>query len=403
MQNVNAVAYAFLEVYPDVGMYSNVPQKPVDAKKIGTVYWSDPWTDLFNNDATTQFCNANYTMCYFAYDIEKDPAQPRPPVDLKQPWNYFFMGNFDAFTKLPNVKHIISIGGWYHEKSFEDGAFVNPDNFVNSIVLMIKKAQAEGGSIDGIDFDYEPPNGYTTENGAKLAALTKRLRQALDENGWSDIIITAAVFANTDKINQFGKENWQELEKYINYIGIMGYDFHGSWDRPPLTGLQSNLYNDPNKPDDFSVVKAIEALVAAGVPESKLVLGVPSYGRVVGGVTSTVNNSLYQTFDPNLILREDLDKDQVSYYKMIGQWINKGYTDYTLLYDGKTSGVWAYNPANQQFVSYDNTVLVDVKADYVLSNKLGGMMLWELISDVSPDDPNNASLLKHMHDKLQSN
>lgn len=396
---LNAVAYAFLGVYPDVGMNSDLPQKTVKQSEIGTVYFTDPYSDLFNDDINAKFCRSNYTSCYFAYEISTHWNPNPKEVDPSQPWNYFYMGNFDAFTKLQKVKRIISIGGWYHEKSFEEGAFKNPDNFVKSIIAIINKAKQQGGYIDGVDFDYEPPTGYTAENAEKLVNLMQKLRLELDKNNLQNVMITAAVFAEKDKIEKFGKDNWKKMANVTNFIGMMDYDFHGMWDNPPVTGLQSNLFNDPNDPNknNFSVVKALDALIAAGVPRSKLVLGIPSYGRVVGGVTSSVNDGLYQTFNPNLSVQEDLGNGQVSYYKMIGKWINQGYSDHSIVLDGKSIGVWAYNSANQQFVSYDNTAVVDTKAAYVLANKLGGMMMWELIGDVSPDDKNDASLLKHMH------
>lgn len=401
LANLSAIAYAFFEVYPDPGMFSNVPQKPIDQSQVGKIYFSDPWTDLFNNPTNVNFCQQNPTSCYFAYEIEKDPNNPRPPVDKSQPWNYFRMGNFDAFSKLPNVKRFISIGGWYHEASFEQGAFKNPDNFVNSLVAIIQKVKAEGGDIDGIDLDYEPATGYTFENATKLALLAKQLRQGLDKNGLQNVMITAAVFADPAKIEKFGKENWQSFAATLNYIGIMGYDFHGVWDNPPVTGLQSNLYQDPKNPnqDDFSVAKAVEKLNAAGVPKEKLVVGIPSYGRILGGVTGA-NDGLYQPFDPNRVPKEDLDKGQVSYYKLINKMINHGYSDHTVFVNGQPIGAWAYNASNLQFASFDTTEVAAAKAKYVLAEGLGGMMMWELIADTSPDDISNSSLVKKMHDVL---
>lgn len=402
VQNLTAVSYAFLEVYPDVGMFKDVPQLPIQDNQRGVIYFSDPWTDLVNNSANQKFCPANPISCYFAYQIQKDPNNPRPPVDPRQPWNYIYMGNFDAFTKLNGVKHIISIGGWFHEASFEEGAFKNPAKFIDSVILLINKARSEGGTIDGVDFDYEPANGYTAENGAKLASLATQLRQALNANGMQNVIITAAMFANPSKLAAFGADNLRTFAQAVNYIGLMGYDFHGVWDNPAITGLQSNLLNDPSDPvqNDFSVDNAVKAFLAVGVPTSKLIMGVPSYGRVVAGVSSAENNGLYQVFAPGNAPVEDLDIGQVSYYKMIGQWINKGYTDRAILVDGKTIGAWAYNPTNQQFVSYDNTAVIDSKVAYVKNQGLSGMMMWELIGDISPDDVHNASLLKHMHDGL---
>jgi len=401
LRHLDAIVYSFLEVYPDVGIYSSRQQKPIDPKQIGTVYWSDPWTDLYNDQTNATFCRNNPISCYFAYMINKN--SPPPAIDKDQPWNYLYMGNFDAFTKLKGVKKIISIGGWNHQRSFEDGAFANPTQFTNSLIKIINKAKAEGGRIDGIDLDYEPKSGYTNQRGHQLANLVKQLRNGLDNAGLNDVMITAAVFASPDKINALGKENWQLLSKHITYIGIMGYDFHGSWDNPPITGLHSNLYVDSCDLSScsFSVNKAVLALLEAGVPRSKLILGIPSYGQVVGSVYSNENNGLYQPFSSNHTPQGDLDRGQVSYYKIVNNWLQDGFTEHTSFYQNHVNGVWAYNTTTHQFTAYDNHSAVEAKVDYVRDNGLGGIMMWELISDLPIDETKRPALLKTIHNKLK--
>ena len=60
---------------------------------------------------------------------------------------------------------------------------------------------------------------------------------------------------------------------------MCSYDFAGSWD--PNAGHQANIYaskNDP-KTTPFSAEAAIRYYIEHGIHPSKIVLGVPLYGR----------------------------------------------------------------------------------------------------------------------------
>lgn len=79
---------------------------------------------------------------------------------------------------------------------------------------------------------------------------------------------------------------WLELllivSRYLDYINLMTYDLHGSWD--PITGLNSPLYSA--NPNALSVDSCVNAWLKAGARPEKLIVGIPLYGR-----TFTLSNT----------------------------------------------------------------------------------------------------------------
>ncbi len=138
MNKLNTLNYAFLE-----------------ANTNGVLQFFDPWSDL--SVADISFCQKNQEIC-------------RGQIPNSG------LGSFSAFSKLnsqfPNLKRIISVGGFNHDETFHN-AFRNPQNFVKSVVAII-----ETYHIDGIDLDFEPQDGWTSENVANYLDLAKQLRAA---------------------------------------------------------------------------------------------------------------------------------------------------------------------------------------------------------------------------------
>lgn len=388
---INALTYDFFQVQ-------------TTGPHIGALYFSDPNADLRMGDTqrnpiTNQFCASSTTayICNYAQEAAT--------------WG---RGNFEAFSKLQNgaanLRKLISVGGYGHDISFEttfaSDAAIN--EFVTSAAAIVSAYK-----IQGIDLDYENTDTSAARSYApRYVQLVKALRTALGGNA----LITVTILANPDWIASFGAENWKQLVGQANYINLMTYDFHGSWDYgdPAGTGYLSNIYLDPNDThaQKFSVEAAVQALQQQGIPNNMIVIGVPAYGRALEGVPN-VNHGLYQPFaqiakgdlDPancvqQLPLQANACSGAFQYNYIVNKMLNPGvtFTDYTN-YAGPTNApnaVWAYNPnawsdastggktAAGTFISYDNLLVAQTKANYVKDNGLGGVIMWELRGDVSP-------------------
>lgn len=71
----------------------------------------------------------------------------------------------------------------------------------------------------------------------------------------------------------------KDMDLYLDFWNLMAYDYAGSWDR--TAGHQSNILRHLKNPSctPFSTQSAVEAYISGGIAPSKLVIGMPLYGR----------------------------------------------------------------------------------------------------------------------------
>ena len=97
--------------------------------------------------------------------------------------------------------------------------------FVEGVVKAMKEVQ-----FNGVDIDWEYPQ---KADAANFISLLHELHDALEAQGAIDhqhYYLTIAVGAGIDKIQNLTKEQWQDVSSVVDSIGVMTYDFHGSWD-----------------------------------------------------------------------------------------------------------------------------------------------------------------------------
>lgn len=82
-----------------------------------------------------------------------------------------------------------------------------------------------------------------------LSNIFQELHDALNPNGY---LLTAAVGAGKDTMEV--AYDLEELNKYLDFFHLMGYDYHGKWDK--MTGANAPLTSsDPN--DVLTVVSTV--------------------------------------------------------------------------------------------------------------------------------------------------
>ncbi|KAF8629670.1 hypothetical protein AX17_005609 [Amanita inopinata Kibby_2008] len=270
-------------------------------------------------------------------------------------------GNFKAIYKLKerhrHLKVLLSIGGWTYSPQFHP-VVVNPSlrsRFVESSIKLL-----EDYGLDGLDIDYEYPQTDAQARG--YVDLLKELRENLDNHAVRKgadykFLLTIAAPCGPDN---YKKLYIKEMDKFLNFWNLMAYDFSGSWDT--ISNHQANLFGGP-----ISASEAVNWYISKAVARSKIVLGIPLYGR---SFTNTKGpGSTFSGIGP-------------------GSW-EAGVYDYRALplpgsynfRDEKFIASWTYDYEKREMVSFDDEQVGKWKGQYIQREGLGGSMFWELSGD----------------------
>ena len=296
--------------------------------------------------------------------------------------------DYSNFTKLntlkksyPNLKTLISVGGWDGSSRFSDMALSDTSRqaFAQSCVTFIKQY-----GFDGVDIDWEyPVSGGSPgrpEDKTNFTLLMQTLRSALNKQGVADGRYYYLTFAGGASNGYINNVQLSQLAGYVDYAVDMTYDLHGPWDA--YTDLNAPLYTPTETSPQYkiSVDSSIQSWVSAGFPANKLVMGVPFYGYIYSGASSA-NNGLYQTFT---------SAQSIGYDSIAANYLTN--SQFSKLYHSAAKVPYLYG--NGQFISYDDAASITLKSQYASAKGLKGMSAWELSYD------KNATLLGAVFNNL---
>jgi chitinase len=336
--------------------------------------------------------------------------------------NQPLQGNFNQLKKLkakhPNLKILLSLGGWTYSKYFSDVAktAASRQKFVSSCITMFLDGNipASGGFggpgtaagiFDGFDIDWEYPGSSGGHLGnhvdpvndpANFTALLAEFRNELNTygaaHGGKHYALTAALPSGQDKV-KFIQTN--QIGQYLDFGNIMTYDMHGAWDATGPTNFQDPLYTSPNDPmtpvspgtGKYSVDEAMKAWtvgapaygIPGGFPASKATIGFPFYYRGWTGVQAGANHGLYQSATgPSQGFTLSGNVPGVAMYKEITGIVGNAADTF---FDPATRAAWFYDGTNV-YVG-DSIQSIKAKADYIHCNGYAGAMMFSLY-DLDP-------------------
>ncbi|KAK4072464.1 CAZyme family GH18 and CBM24 [Trichoderma harzianum] len=187
-------------------------------------------------------------------------------------------GQWADFKKLPNVKKIVSIGGWAYSTEaatyniIRQAIITNKNAFTTNLAQFVKD---EG--IDGIDIDWEYPGAPDIlvggqpigqkNDGADYLSFLTLLKQKLG----SGKSVSIAAPASYWYLKAFPIDR---ISAVIDYIVYMTYDLHGQWDYG-----NANAFDMCPSVNITETRNSLAMLTKAGVANNKIFVGEASYGR----------------------------------------------------------------------------------------------------------------------------
>lgn len=236
----------------------------------------------------------------------------------------------------PQLKVMLSVGGWGSGR-FSEMAATNQNrrSFADDCLRVVEKY-----GLDGIDIDWEYPTSSdagissSPDDRENFTLLMRDLRTVLGE----DRLLTLASSAYAEYID------FRSCEKYLDFVNIMTYDMaNAPKHHSPLYGSENTKGTSEG---------AVKAHVDAGVPMSKLVLGVPFYGR--GG-----------TAMPKFVDYKDI--------KAGGEFVE--------MWDENAQAPYLADKDGTLVLGYDNARSLALKCAFIKENGMLGGMYWEYAGD----------------------
>ena len=270
-------------------------------------------------------------------------------------------GNEDRFRQVvalkkknPNLKISLSFSHTVTNDDNSQGggfsALAKSDEYRKAFAKDCRDFCSKWG-IDGIDIDWEFPglswSGHACDPSVDVenhVLLMKQLRETL---GTRYMLTYAGYVKNVIETDEGRKYiDIAAVDPYVDFVNVMTYDM----DSAP--SHQSALRD---KSAYVDCERAIKAYTDAGVAASKLVLGIPFYGRISFDKSPGA-------IDYNKIIL--LDKND---YK-IDNWDSDANVPY-VTYKGT------------YYCGYDNEKSIAIKGDWIRSLGMKGMMYWDYNAD----------------------
>ena len=192
--------------------------------------------------------------------------------------------------------------------------------------------------------DWEHPANPT--QASHYLALLRSLRSVLPAPRY---LLTTALPAEQCILKHL---DLPELNKDIDHINLMAYDFFGPWTK--TAGHHAQLHCPPGGATGKSGASGVEYLIRNGLHPAKIVLGIPLYAR---------------TFKVNIPHNKE-GCGTIEYRDLQREWVQNA----TIC---KVAGAASYVCEREgMLVSFDVPETVRMKGEYVRSSGLGGLFYW---------------------------
>lgn len=301
-------------------------------------------------------------------------------IKVMDPWQDIEKNNgqvgYKGFVGLkqryPHLKVTIAIGGW-NEGSLKYSKMAaseeNRKTFIASVMAFL-----DNYKFDGLDLDWEYParRDGRPEDKANYVTLVKELSEAFQPKKY---LLTAALGAGKETMD--AAYDLSKLSRYLDFIHMMCYDYHGTWDG----FVGANAPVSAPEPDVLSVEYTIKYMLDHGVSPYKMVLGLPMYGRTFYLMDASVGKVEYgRTPVKSQGFKGPYTREAgfMGYNEICMELSNQS-NSWRREWDEASSTPFLRDGA--RIISYDDPQSIAVKVKLAMSYGLGGLMVWSIDTD----------------------
>ena len=270
------------------------------------------------------------------------------------------------------VKTLLWLGGPGKQDAFKSASSDQyRASFVRNILTLVDALK-----YDGVDINWEP---IRPEDASSTLALVRDLRAARPT-----LLITLPIdWVPTTVANKKDLSLYLQLASYVDRLFIMSYSMAGPW--PGWKSWHGSALAGHTSSAPSSIRSSVAAYVAAGVPKNKLGIGIGAYATAWEHPVRSVRQTLPKTFVPADVHTMSMRTMYERYYsKKAEKW--DGVAKVPYLSFKKARGDFSCG-----FLSYENRKSVLEKARYVKSEKLGGVLVWNIGTDFLPEELNKGN------------
>ncbi|BFZ21286.1 hypothetical protein BsWGS_24325 [Bradybaena similaris] len=303
------------------------------------------------------------------------------------PLNWNDLGNQGLYAQVvalknrnPSLKVLLAVGGWvagYEPFYNAVGSDSNMTQFAENAVTYLRAAR-----MDGLDMDWEFPGsrGSPPEDKYQFTKLMKTIYSTFDkeakESNRDRLMLTLATAVGTFYISTAYES--KEIHKYVDYMLLMTYNFHGGWDNQ--TAHHSTIL--PSKYDEgisqrLCQTWAVNYWLSVGVPKSKIILGMTTYGMSFTLDDADVNGLNASSTGGGEAGRYTRQEGTLAYYEICENIQKYGWSRVWITEQEVPYATW-----RNQWVGYDDVTSLKIKADTLINGMgLAGAFVWSVELD----------------------
>lgn len=275
----------------------------------------------------------------------------------------------DLKKRNPELKILLSLGGGSSDGGFP--TLVRDPEAIIQFATSTRDFLLEH-SFDGLDLDWEFPSwpAIKREKCEKhlFSELVRHLHDSLKLE--PPLLLTIAVAGPKTIIDRAYEVH--QLVKYVDFVSLMGYDYHIFWPYLPFTGHNAPLMKRSGEKLYFNTMNIQWSSLywlEKGMSKEKLVIGIPTFGRS----WRLMNSSWCSVWSP--AIGEGMCNGILSYPEAV-TFLKEGGEKH---FDEESRVPYACR--NKDWISYEDSQSISEKVHWIKDQGFAGVMTWNLNCD----------------------